>query len=58
MTRRNWVQVNLPRLLVEKIDELIESRQAFYANRNQFCAAVLIKEVERIIDRNLELNKD
>ena len=58
MSRRNWVQVNLPRLLVEKIDELIETQAAFYANRNQFCAAVLIKEVERIIDRNLELKKD
>ena len=55
MSERKWVQVNLPKNLVAKIDELIENEDVFYANRNQFCASVLIKEVDKIIDRNLIL---
>lgn len=57
MARRNWMQINLPTQLVAKIDELIENKEVFYANRNQFCASVLIKEVEAIIDRNLKLKE-
>lgn len=55
MSEKKWVQVNLPKNLVAKIDELIENEDVFYANRNQFCASILIKEVEKIIDRNLIL---
>ena len=51
-----WVQINLPKNLVKKIDELIADGKCFYPNRNQFAAAVLIKEIERIIDRDLDLN--
>ncbi len=57
MTKRNWVQVNLPTLLVKKIDELIEKEWIIYANRNQFCASVLINAVESVIDRNLKLKE-
>lgn len=54
MSQRKWVQINLPRKLVEKIDEMIADEATLYANRNQFCSAVLIKEIEKIIDRNLK----
>ena len=50
-----WVQVNLPKNLVNEIDRLIKEGKCFYPNRNQFCAAVLIKEIEKIIDRDLSL---
>jgi metal-responsive CopG/Arc/MetJ family transcriptional regulator len=50
-----WIQINIPRSLAKKIDELISEGKCFYPNRNQFAAAVLIKEVEKIIDRDLDL---
>ena len=39
-----------------RIDELISTGKCFYPNRNQFAASVLIKEVEKIIDRDLDLS--
>ena len=51
-----WIQINIPRVLANKIDELIASGKCFYPNRNQFAASVLIKEVEKIIDRDLDLS--
>lgn len=50
-----WIQINIPRSLALKIEELIEEGKCFYPNRNQFAAAVLIREVEKIIDRDLDL---
>lgn len=50
-----WIQINIPRTLAVKIQELIDEGKCFYPNRNQFAAAVLIKEVEKIIDRDLDL---
>ncbi len=50
-----WIQINIPRTLAAKMDELINEGKCFYPNRNQFAAAVLIREVEKIIDRDLDL---
>ena len=55
-----WVQVNFPRTLIEKIDELLASGELMYANRNQFCTSILINEVNRIVEliqAREELNK-
>ena len=55
-----WVQVNFPRTLIEKIDELLANGELMYANRNQFCTAILINEVNRIVEliqAREELNK-
>ena len=49
---KKWVQVNFPRSLIEKIDELIANGTVFYANRNQFCTSILINEVNKIIENN------
>lgn len=58
--RGKWIQVNFPRVLIEKIDKLIEDGSVFYANRNQFCTSVLINEVNKIIERieNQETKED
>lgn len=58
MSKTKWVQVNFPSQLIEKIDEMIEKKEVYYANRNQFCTAVLIREIEKVIDRNLKLKED
>lgn len=57
MAKTNWVQINVPKPLIEKIDEMIANNELFYANRNQFCTSVLIKEIEKVIDRNLKIKE-
>jgi len=57
MAKTNWVQINVPKPLIEKIDEMIANNELLYANRNQFCTSVLIKEIEKVIDRNLKMKE-